>query len=129
MQIWKRRSFLKAGGLTALGLGLNLHSPAFVRRRLLAQDAGASRKKMIVIFQRGGNDGVNTLIPHGDPEYNQTNRPTLYIPENQALDLGNGFASLHPRMFPMMDIYNSQGLTGVDGPGKREPVVGALAFR
>lgn len=113
---WRRRDFLKAGGLTALGLGLNLHSPAMFRRRLLA-GPGDDDTKLIFIFQRGGNDGVNTVIPHGDPEYNPSNRPTLYIPQEDALDLGNGFASLHPRMQPLMEVYNHSDLTGVDGPG------------
>ena len=114
--IWNRREFLKAGGLTTLGLGLNLFSPAFLQRRLLAGPADGE-KKLIFIFQRGGNDGINTVIPRGDPEYSLRNRPTLFIPEGQAIDLGNGFAQLNPRMAPIMEIYNSQALTGVDGPG------------
>jgi len=33
---------------------------------------------------------LNAVIPHGDPDYNATNRPTLYIPPAEAIDL-NGF--------------------------------------
>jgi uncharacterized protein (DUF1501 family) len=114
---WTRRNFLKAGGLTALALGLNAYSPAFLKRRILAAEP-ESAKKLVFIFQRGGNDGVNTLIPYGDPEYSQTTRPTLYIPQAQALQLtAADFARLHPRMGAMMDIYNHSSLNGIDGPG------------
>ncbi|HVR72899.1 MAG TPA: DUF1501 domain-containing protein [Planctomycetota bacterium] len=113
---WNRREFLKAGGLTALSLGLNIFSPQIFQRRILAGTA-ASNKRLIFIFQRGGNDGVNTVIPRGDPQYNTTTRPTLFIDESEALDLGNGFAQLHPMLQPMMEIYNQTGLNGVAGPG------------
>ena len=106
---------MKAGGATALALGLNLFSPEIFKRRILA--GGLSNKRLIFIFQRGGNDGVNTVIPYGDPQYNDTNRPTLFIPQAQGIDLGNGFAGLHPMMQPMMEIYNHTSLNGVAGPG------------
>src|SRR5437867_4996239 len=112
---WNRREFLKAGGLTALSLGLNTFSPEIFKRRILA--APLSNKKLVFLFQRGGNDGVNTVIPRGDPQYNITNRPTLFIQDVGALDLGNGFAQLHPAMAPMMEIYNSTALNGKAGPG------------
>jgi uncharacterized protein (DUF1501 family) len=86
------------------------------QRRLLAADILTDRK-LIFIFQNGGNDGINTVIPTGDPSYNTETRPSLYIPQNQAIDLGNGFAQLHPSLQPMMEIYNSTGLNGQAGPG------------
>lgn len=115
----KRRQFLKRTGLAGAGLGLTLTNPMGVlTRNVMAADVGDTRrKKMIFMFQRGGNDGLNTVIPRGDADYSTNTRPTLYIPEDLALDLGNGFAQLHPRMAPMMDIYNNSGLNGVDGPG------------
>ncbi|MBN2316630.1 MAG: DUF1501 domain-containing protein [Sedimentisphaerales bacterium] len=111
-----RREFLRTGSMTALGMGLGFLSPEIFKSKLLANDVGEDTK-MIFIFQRGGNDGVNTLIPYGDPEYNTSNRPSLYIPPARAIDLGNGFASLHPSMAPMMEIYDHSSLTGIDGPG------------
>lgn len=109
MMIFNRRDFLKTSSLTSLALGLNLFSPEIFRRRLLAGQT-PSGKRLLFIFQRGGNDGVNTVIPRGDSEYNQANRPTIYIPENQAIDLGNGFAQLHPAMSAMMEIFDNGNL-------------------
>lgn len=117
----KRREFIKSTGLLGGTLGLTLNSPLNVfQSNLAAAEAGAFKdKKMIFIFQRGGNDGLNTVIPRGreSTDYNTTTRPTLYIPENLAIDLGNGFAQLHPQMLPIMDIYNKSSLNGLEGPG------------
>jgi len=113
--ILRRRDFLKASGMAAFGLSLNLLHPDAWMGRVLAQ--APSDAKLVFIFQRGGNDAVNTVIPYGDPEYNAVNRPTLYIPRTSALDLGNEFAALHPRLAPMMDIYNHMDLNGQAGPG------------
>ncbi|MDC0268235.1 DUF1501 domain-containing protein, partial [bacterium] len=97
-------------------LGLNMLTPALFRRRLQA-GAIPRERKMIFIFQQGGNDGLNTLIPRGDTDYNTTTRPRLFIPEGQALDTGNGFAQLHPSLAPLMEIYNHSRLNGQEGPG------------
>ena len=32
-------------------------------------DASASADLLLVIFQRGGMDGLNAVIPYGDPDY------------------------------------------------------------
>ena len=115
---WTRREFLRAGSLTALGAGLSFVKPDIFEDEALAGRVGpAPDTKLIFIFQRGGSDGVNTVIPYGDSEYNTGNRPTLFIPRASAIDLGNDFAGLHPRMAPMMEIYNHPALTGIDGPG------------
>ncbi|MCP3693867.1 MAG: DUF1501 domain-containing protein, partial [Planctomycetaceae bacterium] len=115
-----RRDLLRNGGLAALGLILPpLAGPNFLTRKLLAgpTGAGTGAKKMIFIFQRGGNDAVNTVIPRGDADYSQGLRPSLFINDTQAIDLGNGFAQLHPALNPLMEIYNHSSLNGVPGPG------------
>lgn len=116
MKIRSRREFLKAGALSALTLGIDCLVPSIFRRRVLGAE-GPGPKKLIFIFQRGGNDGVNTLIPRGDPEYSAANRPTLFIDEAEGIDLGNGFAQLHPAFAPLMEIYNGTALNGLPGPG------------
>lgn len=112
----QRRQFLKLSSLAWGALGLNLMAPGLFQRRLLAADLPGDRK-LIFIFQNGGNDGINTVIPRGDSAYNIETRPTLFIPEAQALDTGNGFAQLHPALQPMMEIYNHTALNGQAGPG------------
>jgi len=106
---------LKAAGLTLGGLALGAVPGPFQRRALAA--APGTEKKLLFIFQTGGNDGLNTVIPRGDPDYSTTTRPTLFIPENLALDTGNGFAQLHPGLQPLSEIYNHVPLNGQPGAG------------
>lgn len=113
-----RRSFLKGSGLTLAGFGLGSLLPAPFVRQALA-DGPLSDKKLLFIFQRGGNDGINTLIPHGDPDYDATLRPTLYISPSDGIDL-NGFASFHPALSDLMDVWNDGELAAVHRVGYPE---------
>jgi uncharacterized protein (DUF1501 family) len=110
-----KREFLRASGL-ALGTIAWGVVPSSFQRWLHATPPGGP-KRLLFIFQTGGNDGVNTVIPRGDPDYNTTTRPTLFLPETVGLDTGNGFAQLHPRLQPMLEIYNHTRLNGQTGPG------------
>ena len=60
-----RRVFLKGFGLAAVGVGFG-PSPLMVRA---AEAAQAGSKVLVKIFLRGGCDGLNMLVPYGDPEY------------------------------------------------------------
>ncbi|UCF68284.1 MAG: DUF1501 domain-containing protein [Acidobacteriota bacterium] len=112
-----RRMFLKGAGLTLTGVGLSSLFPTpFIHH---AMAGPTSNKRLLYIFLRGGNDAVNTVIPHGDPDYNTTNRPTLYIAPEVAIDL-NGFASLHPSLSDLMDVYNAGDLAVVHRVGYPE---------
>ncbi len=106
-----RRDFLKSTlAWGAFGGGfLNT-----VGRQALAADPNDNRK-MIFIFQRGGNDGINTVIPRGDSAYNTTLRPSIFVPG--GLDLGNGFAELHPAMAPIMEVFDAGDLAVIHRVG------------
>jgi len=69
--------------------------------------AAAAPKSLIVIFQRGGCDGLNVAVPYGDAAYYNL-RPTIAIPRagqnGGALDL-NGFFGLHPAMSALHKLY------------------------
>jgi len=111
-----RRSFLRGTGLTLAGFGLSSLFPgAWIRHALAA--GPFSNKRLIFIFLRGGNDGINTVIPDGDPQYSTVNRPTLYIPPASSIDLLNGFARLHPAMADVMDVFNAGNLAIVHRVG------------
>lgn len=116
-----RRSFLRGAGLTLAGFGLNALFPgAFLRQAMTIVPGGLgpfSNRRLIFIFLRGGNDGLNTVIPAGDPDYSAANRPTLYIPNSASLDLGNGFARLHPAMAAMLPLFQSGSLAVVHRVG------------
>lgn len=102
-QILTRRSFLARS--SALGLGTAMATITdipFVMKRALAegtigQPSRSGRvKKLLFIFLRGANDGLNALIPYGDTAYNTTHRPTLYLPPDPAAP----WSAAGPAYFP-----------------------------
>ncbi len=107
--ILNRRNFLRIGGSgVALGALSPLFRCPFLSRPLQAAMMGvASPKKMLVIFLRGGMDGLNVIIPRGDDEYNDTvdSRPTLFIAPDDALDLPEGttFAQANPGLARLVE--------------------------
>ena len=110
-----RRSFLRGCGLTLTGFGLTSLFPTPLIQHALAGSTNSNRR-LLFIFLRGGNDGINAVIPHGDPQYNATTRPTLYIDPLDAIDL-NGFASFHPALGDMMDVFNAGDLAVIHRVG------------
>jgi uncharacterized protein (DUF1501 family) len=120
-----RRVFLKGSALAMFGVG---SMPAWLSRSLYAQSAPASagtRKKILVaIFQRGAVDGLNMVIPFGEPRYYDL-RPSIAIPKpdgtaNAAIDL-NGFFGLHPSLAPLKPMFDARHLAIVDAVGSPDP--------
>ena len=114
MMISRRHILRNAAALGASGTAFMSY---FGRQAMAGLGGEGSNKKLLFVFLRGGNDGVNTVIPHGDTVYNPTNRPSLFISEADAIDLGNNFASLHPMMQAMMPIFNAGDLAVIHRVG------------
>ena len=74
---------------------------------------------LVVLQLSGGNDALNTLVPHGDPLY-YDNRPSVRVPEGQALDL-NGYVGLNPNMAPMQRLYDAGKMAVIQGVGYANP--------
>ena len=74
---------------------------------------------LVVLQLSGGNDALNTLVPHGDPLY-YDNRPSVRVPEGQALDL-NGYVGLNPNMGPMKRLYDEGKMAIIQGVGYANP--------
>ena len=85
-----RRSFFSNSGRAAIGLGLAslMTVPPFLKRALAEGSVGINGKKLIFIFLRGGNDGINNVVPVLDPSYRGTgdaNRKLLALPLDPSL--------------------------------------------
>src|SRR5690349_11876679 len=97
----ERRVFLKTGGWALLGA-----APA---SSLLTQalcdwtDSCPGNKRLVVVFQRGGADGLNMVVPHGERAY-YAMRPSISIPRSAVLDL-DGFFGLHPSLSPLLPLW------------------------
>ena len=122
-----RRIFLKNGSLALVSLGF---TPAFIARA--AHAARAKSKVLIAIFQRGAVDGLNMVVPFGDPEYYRA-RPGIAIAkpgerprqgqgqiEEASIDL-DGFFGLSARMAPLAPLFQSGELAIVHACGSHDP--------
>jgi uncharacterized protein (DUF1501 family) len=112
-----RRIFLRNGALAVVG---TTALPSFLTRAALgAADSGVRAKRLVVIFQRGAADGLNIVVPHGEPSY-YAMRPTINIPKKSALDL-DGFFGLHPAMASFQPLWKQKHLAIVHAAGSPDP--------
>ena len=138
--ILTRRSFLgtAAGMAATAAMGCLSSVPIFVQKALAEGTIGRPNangrvKKLLFIFLRGANDGLNNIIPHGDSAYGPGIRDSLAIPVDPAetwnrrgpalfpqaganggsfdypysIPLGNGFAGIHPSLKYLVPAYNA----------------------
>ncbi|MGD2110095.1 MAG: DUF1501 domain-containing protein [Phycisphaerae bacterium] len=105
-------------------IGRTKPQPAWAPRVVLA-DSHMSRDVLVLIFLRGGMDGLTTVVPHGDTNYYTPGlRPTLSIPPpgepGGAVDL-DGFFGLAPAMGPLFPAYDNGDLLVVHATGSPDP--------
>ena len=115
-----RREFLKVLGSAGI-VSLGTIPPKFLARAAETTAGVAARdKRVLVLIQlAGGNDGLNTLIPMGDPAYEKA-RPGIGIRKGQALKLNDGFG-LHPSLSGLRELYDEGKLAIVQGVGYPNP--------
>lgn len=98
-----RRYFIRACGTVAAYLGVApLPALAMSAQPAVAPTPVTRGRTLVVIFLRGGADGLNLVVPHGDPAYASLRRQTrLLAPratdQASVVDL-DGFFGLHPSM-------------------------------
>jgi uncharacterized protein (DUF1501 family) len=67
----------------------------------------------------GGNDGLNTVVPHGDPAYYRA-RPHIGIPAREVLKVDDHFG-FHPSMVGFERLYKDGRMAIVHGCGYDHP--------
>jgi uncharacterized protein (DUF1501 family) len=103
-----RRRFLQAASLMAFAATARISLAAEPRRKLL-----------VLVELKGGNDGLNTVIPYADTQYAAL-RPRLAIPRDQVVQLTES-AGLHPSLAPLKDLWDRHELAVVQGVGYPQP--------
>jgi uncharacterized protein (DUF1501 family) len=104
-----RRRFLLASTLLPFAAAVPLARAA----------AEPSRKLLILVELKGGNDGLNTVIPYSDPRYAEL-RPRLAIPRDQVVQLSER-TGLHPALAPLRPMWDKHELAIVQGVGYPDP--------
>jgi uncharacterized protein (DUF1501 family) len=76
-----------------------------------ARAAASATGTLVVVFLRGGMDGLSVLVPGDDPDLKAA-RPDLAIPGSALLPLAGGFG-LHPALQPLHTYWKSGKFTAV----------------
>lgn len=102
-----RRDFLQFSSLVPLAGLLSMGNAL----------AGQSRRIVVLIELKGGNDGLNTLIPVEDDHYHRA-RPGIAL--DKGLPLEQGMA-LNPYLKPLLPLWNEGQMAWVQGVGYAKP--------
>ncbi|NKQ40477.1 MAG: DUF1501 domain-containing protein [Sulfurovum sp.] len=105
-----RRTLLKLIALQAAAFPLSLHASNALLQK---------RRHLILIELKGGNDGLNTVIPYQDPLYYKL-RPSLAIENRDIHSLSNNIA-LHPSMVEFKEMFERDELALIQGVGYPNP--------
>ncbi|MCP3718105.1 DUF1501 domain-containing protein [Paraburkholderia sp. CNPSo 3281] len=120
----KRRDFLAAG---ATAVAATAGSALWLPRAARAQGAvpmhpgtaSGYENLLILVELKGGNDGLNTVVPFADPLY-YSYRQTIGVPRAQAIQLDERTA-LHPALAPLMPMWRARELAIVQGVSYAQP--------
>lgn len=116
-----RRRLLKS---SLAGLGASAFSPVvvpgmFSRVAQAATGSGKNDRILVVLELSGGNDGLNTVVPHGDDAYYR-HRPTIGIRPKAVRRLDDHFG-LNPGMAGLERVWKDGKLAIVHGCGYENP--------
>jgi uncharacterized protein (DUF1501 family) len=73
---------------------------------------------LVCLFMRGAVDGLNVIVPHGDPLYYRE-RPRIAVPHADVVDL-DGHFGLHPRLAALKPLWDNKTLAAVHAIGSPE---------
>jgi uncharacterized protein (DUF1501 family) len=105
-----RRAFLRAAAALPFAGAMGL-------ARATALEPG--RKLLVLVELKGGNDGLNTVVPYANPEYARL-RPRLALDRDQVLKLAPE-CGLHPALEKLAPVWESRRLAIVQGLGYPDP--------
>jgi uncharacterized protein (DUF1501 family) len=80
---------------------------------------GAADRVLVLVELKGGNDGLNTVVPYADPLYAQL-RPTIGLKPGEVLALDERLG-LHPSLQPLLPLWERQELSVLLGLGYPQP--------
>ncbi|MEO1984558.1 MAG: DUF1501 domain-containing protein, partial [Fuerstiella sp.] len=112
-----RRKFLAAAATTSSVLTFGGIAPAILREAAIANKSDG--RILVVVEMAGGNDGLNTVVPHSDDQYREA-RPKLGIAKSQVLKIDDQLG-FHPSMSGFADLLEAGHLAVVQGVGYPEP--------
>ncbi|WP_299626302.1 DUF1501 domain-containing protein [uncultured Tenacibaculum sp.] len=112
----KRRNFIKR---TSLATGGAFLVPQFLKAFETTLSQVNSYKKVVIIQLKGGNDGLNTVVPFRNDLYYQ-NRGNIALQKNQLLQL-NDEVGFHPSLAPLQNLFDDGHVSIINNVGYPNP--------
>ncbi len=120
---WSRRSFLSTLGMSG-GVSMLLGGVPIKAAEISPLGYGllnADDERVLVLVQlRGGNDGLNTLIPLYDYDFYRNARPKIGIPESNVLQLNDDFG-LQSGMQDLVSLWDNGAMKIIQNVGYPNP--------
>ncbi|MGB0744913.1 MAG: DUF1501 domain-containing protein [Opitutales bacterium] len=116
-----RREFIRRSAGSGLGfLAFSGVAPNFLAQSALAQTPAPERDRsiLVVIQLAGGNDGLNTVVPHTDDNYYRL-RPRIGLKED-LLPIDENLA-FHPSCAPLHELLDQGKLSIIQNVGYPNP--------
>ena len=123
----KRRNFLKifpAATVTPFVVNGHALRPFANNKmaRLLNSCEGVEDRVLVLIQLKGGNDGLNNIIPIDQYDTYANLRPSIGIPEDQVINLDGTLPNadqvmIHPSLLKFKELYDKGWATVVQGVG------------
>lgn len=111
----KRRDFLKQSTF-ASGM---FFVPQFLKAFENNSMKSFSNKKVVIIQLKGGNDGLNTVVPFNNDIYYQR-RSNIAIKQNDLFKISDE-VGLHKSLQPLQDLYNKGFVSIINNVGYPNP--------
>lgn len=111
-----RRKFLGQASQLAAATVVSLGSHCWFAR---SQAASSRRERLIVVFLRGGVDGLSLIVPYRENAYYEA-RPTIAIPppgQAEGAIALNGQFGLHPALSMLFPMWQQRQFAIVQGCG------------
>jgi uncharacterized protein (DUF1501 family) len=113
----KRRDFLSNFSTVTGAALLSAHAPGWAQA--VAQRASSVQDRILILIElKGGNDGLNTVVPYADDTYYQL-RNTIGIKTDEVIKLDDK-VGLHPDLKAMLPFWEKNELAIVQGVGYPE---------
>ena len=97
---------------------LSAHAPGWAQA--IAQRAASLDDRILILVElKGGNDGLNTVVPYADGAYYQL-RPVIGIKPEEVIRL-NEKTGLHPELKALQPMWDKGELGIVQGVGYPQP--------
>jgi len=128
----KRRDFLKALPIGAVATAIpfrfgNARAQALLNSPLLSALSNQSlptNRSLVIIFMEGGNDGLNTLVPFENPDYDTLRKNTGFVSSDEKASLIFRVRSdlgFNPSFNALQPLWNEGKMAIVQNIGMTNP--------